>query len=339
MKFSILIPVYNVELYLEECIQSVLTQTYQDFEIILVDDGSNDQSGEICDWFSAKYPERIISYHLENRGALLARQYGVAHSTGDVLVFLDSDDCLRWDTLELLHLNFNQQRCDMILFNLSKKADYSTSDSLYYFNEENIISEKADVLRALVSGKMPNGICVKAVLRHCAENIPDLSKMAYIKNGEDLLYSIYLITNAHCIFYLAENLYYYRQHEGSVIHTFNQQITQSIRAVHEVMEQYVDIWGMPGLHPTQYARAVWGWTDILTIFMNNQLAMSFGEYRNKLREIMEDSFFRKAYANMDPSILSDRQIRLSNWLYKRDYFSIYAASALFRCKQLIRNRV
>ena len=80
MKFSVLIPVYNTEKYLEECLQSILNQTYQDFEIIIVDDGSSDSSGAICDNFQKAYPEKIIVIHKENQGLISARRVGIANA-------------------------------------------------------------------------------------------------------------------------------------------------------------------------------------------------------------------------------------------------------------------
>ena len=90
-KVSVIIPVYNVEQYLNRCIDSVLNQTYKDFEIILVDDGSTDKSGEICDVYAEK-DSRITVIHKENGGLSDARNFGIDAARGDFLTFLDSDD-------------------------------------------------------------------------------------------------------------------------------------------------------------------------------------------------------------------------------------------------------
>jgi len=93
MKVSVIIPVYNVEPYLERCVRSVLQQDYKDLEIILVDDGSTDGSGVLCDQISTR-DNRIIVIHQANQGLSTARNVGILHATGQYLVFLDSDD--RW---------------------------------------------------------------------------------------------------------------------------------------------------------------------------------------------------------------------------------------------------
>ena len=96
MYFSVIVPVYNVEKYLSECIDSILCQTFTDFELILVDDGSKDKSGEICDQYAQK-DSRIKVIHKENGGLSDARNFGTAASNGKYIVYLDSDDYISDD--------------------------------------------------------------------------------------------------------------------------------------------------------------------------------------------------------------------------------------------------
>ena len=88
---SVIVPVYNVEAYLERCIKSILSQTYNDFELILVDDGSNDESGKICDKYAS---HNVTVIHQNNLGVSCARNVGIENSKGDYLIFIDSDDWL-----------------------------------------------------------------------------------------------------------------------------------------------------------------------------------------------------------------------------------------------------
>ena len=102
MKFSIIIPVYNSEDYLSECIESVLRQTFQDFEIILINDGSSDRSGEICENYT-KIDPRIRVYHQINAGVSTARNLGLRSATGEWTLFLDSDDRINCHTLNYIY--------------------------------------------------------------------------------------------------------------------------------------------------------------------------------------------------------------------------------------------
>ena len=98
-KVSVIVPVYNVENYLEECVNSILNQTYENLEIILVDDGSKDSSGKMCDVFTQKY-ENVKCVHKENGGLSDARNYGIKYATGEYIVFIDSDDFIKENMIE-----------------------------------------------------------------------------------------------------------------------------------------------------------------------------------------------------------------------------------------------
>lgn len=99
---SMIVPVYQVEKYIAQCIESVLNQTFQNFELILVDDGSKDQSGIICDSYAAK-DDRIIVLHTKNRGAAAARNTGLDHASGRYITFLDGDDYLAENMIARLY--------------------------------------------------------------------------------------------------------------------------------------------------------------------------------------------------------------------------------------------
>ena len=117
MKYSVIIPVYNVKDYLERCIDSVLAQDCSDYEIILVNDGSTDgASPEICDRYGAKYPDRIRVIHQPNGGLGDARNTGIDHARGEYLVFLDSDDYLLPEMLNELNQTVQHFACDIVDF-------------------------------------------------------------------------------------------------------------------------------------------------------------------------------------------------------------------------------
>lgn len=100
-KISIIVPVYNVENYLERCVESILKQTYTNFELLLINDGSTDKSGELCDQLVSKNGN-IKVFHLENAGVSNARNVGIQNSTGEWITFVDSDDFITNDYLETL---------------------------------------------------------------------------------------------------------------------------------------------------------------------------------------------------------------------------------------------
>ena len=117
-EISILVPVFNVEPYLEKCLKSLLAQTFQDIEIILVDDGSTDGSGEICDRF-ATTDERIHVIHKPNEGLSCARNIGISASTAPYIMFADSDDWVEPDFCQSPYRAAVDNNADLVLFSFT----------------------------------------------------------------------------------------------------------------------------------------------------------------------------------------------------------------------------
>lgn len=162
---SVIIPVYNVEKYLNRCIKSVLGQTYKNLEIILVDDGSTDNSSQICDEYK-KIDSRIIVIHKENGGLSDARNAGINKATGKYITFIDSDDSIEKDMIEYLYL-------------LMKK--YKTKMSLCCHN---IIYEKRNKVISLGNGKeevLSSEKCIEKMLYHKDVDTSAWAKL-YAKN-------------------------------------------------------------------------------------------------------------------------------------------------------------
>ena len=116
-EYSLIVPVYNAEAYLEGCIESILKQKGL-FELVLVDDGSTDSSGMICDLYAQKY-EHIKLFHRENSGPAAARNFGLDNATGKYVVFVDSDDYISEDLTEKLDAGCADKTCDLILYTIS----------------------------------------------------------------------------------------------------------------------------------------------------------------------------------------------------------------------------
>ncbi len=123
---SVIIPVYNVEKYLCECVDSVLNQTYSEYEIILIDDGSTDSSGKICDDYANKN-DKIKVIHKKNGGLSMARNDGMSVATGEYIYFLDSDDYISADALEKLISNIQTNNSDFVFFDAKSFKGNDTS--------------------------------------------------------------------------------------------------------------------------------------------------------------------------------------------------------------------
>lgn len=338
MKVSVIVPVYNAEGYLEECILSVLDQTHDNIQVILVNDGSEDKSGEICDAYAERCPEKVIVVHQKNGGPLLARERGLLVATGDIFLFLDSDDRLAKNAAALLASEFKKSQCDLIIFNASVEMDYSKAFHHYPFASGEMFAGegKKELYELLLQTSELNNLCLKAVKRDVVDFTFDYEKFCFVKHGEDLLRSVTLLDRASKVLFLDENLYYYRQHEGSICHTFNKERHKSIKAVHRELERYIDLWGMGAYHSKHYTREVRGWIETLVQLVNSRNTLPEDEYRVLLDELATDEYFRHAYEKMDASVLRKEQVLLADWLYKRQYMKIHLIYGLRKMLKVIR---
>ncbi len=212
MFFSILVPVYNVEKYLKQCIESVLAQDFQDYELVLVNDGSTDKSPEICEEYAAK-DSRIVYYSKENEGLLLTRRYGIRRARGEYVLFLDSDDYWEKGLLTKLASELHKKPVDLVIYRFCRVTD--DGKKVYedrgifpdhtYFDKTN----KEEFVACFVSTSRLNVMWCKCVKRSILDVDTDYSAFRD-KKGEDLLQSIAIIKNAQNILYLDDPLYNYR---------------------------------------------------------------------------------------------------------------------------------
>ena len=163
-RFSVLIPVYNVEKTLNRCVDSVLQQTFSDYEIVLIDDGSSDKSGIMCDKYAETYPN-IRVHHQENHGLLLTRIKALRLSNGQFCIFLDSDDWLHSQALERIDEVIVKNDCDVVMYNYRCVSDTAEWLAEPVFKDNTIFTEnnKKDLLSEFFQRDSINSVWSKAV--------------------------------------------------------------------------------------------------------------------------------------------------------------------------------
>lgn len=216
IKISVIIPIYNVEKYLEECIESVINQTYRNLEIILVNDGSTDKSGEICDKYSQK-DSRIIVIHKENGGLSDARNAGVAISSGDYGIFLDSDDFwTQKDALNILVQRVLATNADVLNFTYHKLDEETNQISNNFVYKENMplnICSTIDQIEFLINNYIYiASACNKFIKINLLKNI----SFEYGKFSEDIEWCAKLLSEGKIFDFINLNFYCYRQRRGSI---------------------------------------------------------------------------------------------------------------------------
>lgn len=216
MKVSIVLPVYNVEEYIEECLESILKQTYHNIEVILIDDGSNDNSGKICDFFAQK-DNRIKVIHKKNEGVSEARNIGIKESTGDYITFVDPDDWIVNNAIEKMvnaiqNTNAEAAFCRFIIDIIPEEMRY-----LYQpisKKEGNGIDAVTYMFDSLAYGTMVWNKLFKrdAIFKTDVDYIKfDKS----LKCGEDQVWLVSVIKSLVKVCFLPDELYFWRVREGS----------------------------------------------------------------------------------------------------------------------------
>ncbi|MBR1792785.1 MAG: glycosyltransferase family 2 protein [Bacteroidales bacterium] len=232
-KVSVIVPVYKVEKYIRRCVDSIVLQTYKNIEVILVDDGSPDQCGDICDDYANKY-SYIKVIHQENRGQAAARNTGVSFSTGDYVTFVDSDDFITSDYVETLVGLVSRYGTDVAIAGfVYQYEDKPIKHSLSNIDEGFMSTE--DVLRSMNYGSRGMGCiaCVKLYRKKLLEQYPEPEGKIY----EDLATTYKIIGAVDKVAWSSKKIYYWMQRKGSTMHSmFDSKHLYGLTAAQEQIE-------------------------------------------------------------------------------------------------------
>lgn len=223
IKFSIIVPIYNVELYIKECVDSIINQNYKNLEIILVDDGSKDNSGDICDEY-AKKDKRIKVIHSENKGLSAARNIGLKYCSGDYILFIDGDDFIERNCIsDIAKIVIENNDVDIIFGKIIKYYKNKNLKEEFILNEKKILGkESIEILTYFLNEINEN---IWSACRSIYKN--DFLKINNFKfregiTSEDLDAIIELYMKAKKISVYDTPFYYYRQlRPNSIINTIN----------------------------------------------------------------------------------------------------------------------
>lgn len=280
---SIVVPIYNVEQYLEKCVESICRQTYENLEIILVNDGSPDQCGQMCEEY-AKKDNRIKVIHKKNGGLSDARNSGVKLATGKYLLFVDSDDYIAKDLVEKTVTVAEKNNCDMVLY------DY------YYVEPDNVEIRSTIVPANKVISLEQEHTLLLAATSACAKLF---NREFYVKANcpfpqgiyfEDLATTSIFFMRAKRVFYLKEPLYYYINRENSIMtgKNFEKSSHDKLVALEHILSAYKKEGKYEEYHQELeylvFANEYFEPSKVLA------LAGEDGEYLEKYRKYMYETF-------------------------------------------------
>ena len=228
---SVILPVYNVEKYLDECYKTVKNQTYENIEIIFVDDGSTDSSGKKCDEY-AQNDKRIKVIHKKNAGLGMARNSGLDIATGDYVVFVDSDDFIAENMIEKLMISVQEYDADTVY--CSSVRYYGDGNSIIWRNKyDNAVFEKEDILQNVllemiasspdekedqyIAMSVWHAIFSMQVIR--GNNIRFHSEREF--TSEDIIFDIDYLQCSNRVAFIPDSLYYYRLNKNSLSKKYN----------------------------------------------------------------------------------------------------------------------
>lgn len=243
VKFSVNVPVYNAEKFIHQCIDSILNQTFTDFEVNLINDGSPDNSGAICDEYAQK-DSRVHVFHNKNQGSFATRVFAINHSYGEYCIFCDSDDYYDPCYLERANEVLNEEPCDILYFYHEPVIDGVRKKGTPHWNERRVFTGegKKEFYTAMMTSTDFNSLNTKAVKTQLYKSDTiDAQKYSFVKNGDDFLQSLYPVFNAEKIVFVPECYYNYRMHSESLTHKVDPNIYKSIFAVRSVIwENYLN---------------------------------------------------------------------------------------------------
>ena len=235
---SIIIPVYNVELYLSKCIDSILAQSFTDWECILVDDGSKDKSGSICDNYALK-DNRIKVIHLNNSGVSVARQVGIDNVCGEYSIHVDPDDWIESNMLEELYNKAKSDDADMVICDYFKHEDGVQQ----YINQSPNLLEPIKIIEQMLTTNMYpqlyGSCCNKLVRCSCFNSSDNLIRFEPedLSLGEDVVFNCRLLmSTVHRVSYLNKAFYHYEVRSNSLCSTLEKNIGYLIKIQEEIVK-------------------------------------------------------------------------------------------------------
>lgn len=242
MLFTVIVPAYNAEHYLDEALNSISVQSFPDFEAIIIDDGSQDSTGAIVDAFAAgRSNVRVV--HQENAGPLLARRRGLEEARGDYVVFLDSDDCLRADALETIAAAIEVTGSDIISYSYSRDSSFSHADDDRSLSPGLYEGDQYQRVLEYACGGRFNSLWGKAI-RLCHIDFDTVyGAYAGLMHGEDLFQLLPILACAKSLVRLDEVLYFYRVNESSSTARYRSSQLADIVRVNRRLLEYAQLWG------------------------------------------------------------------------------------------------
>ncbi len=328
-KISIIVPIYNVEQYLRECLESLIKQTFQDIEIIAVNDGSLDGSGQICDQY-ALMDERVKVFHQANAGVSEARNYGLEHASGEWILFVDGDDWVEPSLCQTLLQAAMQSKADLVL--CGHFWNYPNQEyPVRMFSEDRYI-DPLNIRRIILDSTLVESSCVSNAtyvwgkLWRSSLLRGNVRFKSNLKWGEDQLFNLNGLTNVTRAFHLKQSLYHYRINATSITNSYKKNRIEMLNDYLYELKAYVDA----SIDTDSYLKELYDRRVLYTLILFVNIHICNSKYREplltkrlQLCKILKLEPYRSAIQNVDVSCLNiQRKIFASLARYRLSFIII-----------------
>ena len=337
VKFSIVVPVYNVEKYLSRCINSLINQTLKEIEIILVDDGSPDSCGSICDEYAQK-DNRIKVIHKKNEGVSAARNDGLISATGEWIIFCDSDDWMEENACELLYNEGIKKNVDVVIGDIYRVKD---QNRIYnkFFDKEFVYRSRKE-LDQLVKTDLYQEYCIlppstptigyggpwnKAVKRSLLIENKIIFDTELLGVFDDILYTAYLYANAKSISYIQKPIYNYVLVSTSITHTYKANALDINRRIFKAFREFIDTYSNNSEWEVAYhAMVIRRFEEVLRLyFFSKKNTLSYRKLLRQLKQTMESEPYITATKNVETHKLQSHHKKLVFLMKLKTSFGIW----------------
>lgn len=317
---SVIVPVYNSEKYLKRCIDSILNQTYKAIELILVDDGSPDNCGKICDEY-AKKDKRVRVIHKTNAGVSAARNSGLEIASGNYATFVDSDDYIEPEMYGNMMEKVHQYNCDVVMCDCIK--DFTDHSEIYthdiragFYDKEQLVNEYYPHLLMMENVEYPATISNWLILFN-RNKLGNLRYVVGVRYSEDLLFGAQLVYNTDSFYYMKEQAYYhYYINPTSATHKFTVDKWNDYKTLHfEINKYFSECESFDFSHQIDLCLLFFVYNSVSNIFSADNL-----EREKKfeiVKNILGDNEVRRMFSNIKVLKLPiSKKLKIVTIIYK-----------------------
>ena len=315
---SVIVPVYNSEKYLKRCIDSILNQTYKAIELILVDDGSPDNCGKICDEY-AKKDKRVRVIHKTNAGVSAARNSGLEIASGNYATFVDSDDYIEPEMYGNMMEKVHQYNCDVVMCDCIK--DFTDHSEIYthdiragFYDKEQLVNEYYPHLLMMENVEYPATISNCLILFN-RNKLGNLRYVVGVRYSEDLLFGAQLVYNTDSFYYMKEQAYYH-MNPTSATHKFTVDKWNDYKTLHfEINKYFSECESFDFSHQIDLCLLFFVYNSVSNIFSADNL-----EREKKfeiVKNILGDNEVRRMFSNIKVLKLPiSKKLKIVTIIYK-----------------------